>query len=515
MIGFLKNKDGIGSLIRYLCYASSLLDGNMSKYSIPISPAFAFSPTSGPSMRGSSFFLINSINIMSPSSPFMQINSVSDEWGTKPSDSKNELSFYTFSVTNEIDGSGSEEGLVLMFFGLSLSSCSFSSGLLFWDSPDRLHLDGFCKKKHDLGSIGEETDKTTTLHQSLLKNSLQCLMTLESNFVNQTPVEVDNSDMEEEDEVEVEEIEEEEEKKNKLCETIRKNISRICLITDGWTSGTKKSYMALTGHFIDNNWNLVKKVLNFCRLDGHRGIDIEKGVENCLNEWGFTNILSISVDNESSNDNAIGFMKLIFEKNDDCLLSGEWLHIRCATHVVKLIVQDGIKHVGSSIESIRCAVKWIKKSGTRIEKFNKYARSARCESTKSLVIDCPTRWNSTYNMLEVAHEYKDAFARYDLEEVDFGLHIVNKGHSVPRSEDWVKAKRAQLDCDIHGVAPTDKHLYLIVIFMLGFWYTSKGKLLVVPVDLSDPITKSNHGFLGVDSDGRILYGVALFSEHRS
>nr|GEY22736.1 hypothetical protein [Tanacetum cinerariifolium] len=484
MIGFLKNKDGIESLIRYLCYASSLLDGNISKYSIPISPAFVFSPTSGPSMRGSSFFLINSINIMSPSSPFMQTNSVSDEWGTKPSDSKNELSFYTFSVTNEIDGSGGEEGLVLMFFGLSLSSCSSSYGLLFWDSPDRLvhivtalikvlfrskisfhqaldlileldettvrctrdilrqidcldrfsevpwvvptfvviegkHLDGFCKKKHDLGSIGEKTDKTTTLHQSLLKNSLQCLMSLESNFVNQTPIEVDNSDTEEEeDEVEVEEIEEEEE-----------------------TSGTKKSYMALTGHFIDNNWNLVKKVLNFCRLDGHRGIDIGKGVENCLNEWGFTNILSISVDNESSNDNAIGFMKLIFEKNDDCLLSGEWLHIRCATHVVKLIVQDGIKHVGSSIESIRCAVKWIKKSGTRIEKFNKYAQSARCESTKSLVIDCPTRWNSTYNMLEVAHEYKDAFARYDLEEVDFGLHIVNKGHSVPRSKDWVKAKR--------------------------------------------------------------------------
>nr|GEW60552.1 zinc finger BED domain-containing protein RICESLEEPER 2-like [Tanacetum cinerariifolium] len=182
---------------------------------------------------------------------------------------------------------------------------------------------------------------------------------------------------------------------------------------------------------------------------------------------------------------------------------GELLHIRCAAHVVNLIVQDGIKHVGMSIESIRCAVKWIKKSGTRIEKFNKCARSDSYESTKSLVLDCPTRWNSTYNMLEVAHEYKDAFARYDLEKEDFGLHIVNKGHSVPRSEDWVKAKRlchflktfyditlrifetkyvtshtlvnelatvrallrSQLDCDIHGVAPTDKHIYDIATAM--------------------------------------------------
>nr|GEY86485.1 heat shock cognate 70 kDa protein-like [Tanacetum cinerariifolium] len=233
-------------------------------------------------------------------------------------------------------------------------------------------------------------------------------MTLESNSVNQTHVEVDNSDMEEEDEVEVEvEVEVEETVEEEEVEQPK---------------GHKKTSPV---------W------LELDELKLKKG----KGVENCLNEWGFTNILSISVDNASSNDNAIGSMKLIFEKNDDCLLSGEWLHIRCADYVFNLIVQDGIKHVGSSIERIRCAVKWIKKSGTRIEKFNKCARSARCESTKSLVLDCPTRWNFTYNMLEVAHEYKDAFARYDLEEVDFGLYIMNKGHSVPSSEDWVKAKR--------------------------------------------------------------------------
>ncbi|GKA00433.1 zinc finger BED domain-containing protein RICESLEEPER 2-like protein [Tanacetum coccineum] len=187
--------------------------------------------------------------------------------------------------------------------------------------------------------------------------------------------------------------------------------------------------MALTGHFIDNDWNLVKKVLNFCHLDGHRGIDIGKGVKNCLNKWGFNNILSILVDDASSNDAAIGFMKMIFEKKHDCLLSGEWFHIRCAAHIVNLIVQDGIKHVGKSIESIRCVVKWMKKSSTGIENFDKCARSARCDSTKSLVLDVPTRWNSTYNMLEVAYEYKDAFAR------------------------------TQLDCDIHGEPPTDKHLF--------------------------------------------------------
>ena len=83
------------------------------------------------------------------------------------------------------------------------------------------------------------------------------------------------------------------EEKNKLRETFQKNIGRVSLTTDGWTSIKKKSYMALTAHFIDNEWNLVKKVLNFRELDGHRGIYIGKGVESCLNEWGFDNVLSI------------------------------------------------------------------------------------------------------------------------------------------------------------------------------------------------------------------------------
>nr|GEZ08649.1 hypothetical protein [Tanacetum cinerariifolium] len=85
----------------------------MSKYSTSNSLAFAFSPTLGSSLRESSFFLIILINITSPSYPFVQTNSVLDDWGNKPSDSKNELSLRTFSMTNETDGSGGEEGLVL------------------------------------------------------------------------------------------------------------------------------------------------------------------------------------------------------------------------------------------------------------------------------------------------------------------------------------------------------------------------------------------------------------------
>ncbi|GKA09033.1 hypothetical protein Tco_0688364 [Tanacetum coccineum] len=48
-----------------------------------------------------------------------------------------------------------------------------------------------------------------------------------------------------------------------------------------------------------------------------------------------------------------------------------------------------------------------------------------------------------------------------------------------------------------------------------FFIFAMGKFLVVLVELSDPRRKSNHKFLGVDSEGGILYEVAHISERRS
>ncbi|GKD35398.1 hypothetical protein Tco_1250907, partial [Tanacetum coccineum] len=57
-----------------------------------------------------------------------------DDWGTNLSDSKNELSLRTFSVINETDGSGGVEGSILIFFGLTFTSSSFSLVLSSWES---------------------------------------------------------------------------------------------------------------------------------------------------------------------------------------------------------------------------------------------------------------------------------------------------------------------------------------------------------------------------------------------
>ncbi|TQD84807.1 hypothetical protein C1H46_029655 [Malus baccata] len=84
---------------------------------------------------------------------------------------------------------------------------------------------------------------------------------------------------------------------------------RVSFTTDTWTSLQKVNYMVITAHFIDSNWKLYKRILNFCVIANHKGNSIGKLLEVCLLEWGLENVLTITVDNASSNKVAIDYLK--------------------------------------------------------------------------------------------------------------------------------------------------------------------------------------------------------------
>ncbi|KAJ4845065.1 hypothetical protein Tsubulata_018280, partial [Turnera subulata] len=46
---------------------------------------------------------------------------------------------------------------------------------------------------------------------------------------------------------------------------------RVCLTTDTWTSIQNINYMCLTCHWVDDDWNLNKRILNFCQIPNHKG----------------------------------------------------------------------------------------------------------------------------------------------------------------------------------------------------------------------------------------------------
>ncbi|WCJ38185.1 hypothetical protein M5689_019258 [Euphorbia peplus] len=84
------------------------------------------------------------------------------------------------------------------------------------------------------------------------------------------------------------------EKERKKLKDILKDVDRISITTDLWRAKSQKiEYMVVTGHFVDRNWKLQKRVLSFVHLPPPRkGKDIANSIFKCLTKWGIENKVS-------------------------------------------------------------------------------------------------------------------------------------------------------------------------------------------------------------------------------
>ena len=69
--------------------------------------------------------------------------------------------------------------------------------------------------------------------------------------------------------------------------------------------------MSLTCHFIDDDWKLHKRILNFCKVEDHKGETIGIKIEMCLRERDINGIFTLTVDNASSNGATIKFLQTV------------------------------------------------------------------------------------------------------------------------------------------------------------------------------------------------------------
>ena len=180
-----------------------------------------------------------------------------------------------------------------------------------------------------------------------------------------------------------------------------------------------------------------KRILNFCVIKSHEGLNIGNVVDFCMEEWALKNVMCITVDNATSNDKALAQLKKKLIKRGALVLGGETFHMRCCAHILNLIVKDGLRVIDSSIKKIRDVVKYIRSSPQRLDMFKQCAEKSDIKFTKSLQLDCPTRWNSTYLMLETAMLYQKAFDKLEDKDAKFSRDL---GDDLPTEQDWKNAK---------------------------------------------------------------------------
>ncbi|GKB24423.1 zinc finger BED domain-containing protein RICESLEEPER 2-like protein [Tanacetum coccineum] len=215
--------------------------------------------------------------------------------------------------------------------------------------------------------------------------------------------------------------------------------SRICLTSDAWTSIVTDSYLSLTAHYVDKNWVLQKRILNFSFFPPpHTGIALAEKLTCLVKSWGIEKkLFSITLDNASANDLCVGLLKNQFRLMNSLIYDGTLFHLRCCAHILNLIVQDGLKQIDESIDKIRVSVKYIKGSHGRKVKFHECCSQTGLDCKKALTQDVPTRWNSTYKMLSSAIYYRPALVHLSMSDSNY--------QSCPSMDEWDKIEKI---CDL-------------------------------------------------------------------
>jgi hypothetical protein len=127
---------------------------------------------------------------------------------------------------------------------------------------------------------------------------------------------------------------------NRLGALLRHADCKISLTSDCWTSPNTKAFMAITVHFIDDDWVLRSLVSDFIHLGGsHSGEDLCAAFAASCDRFGVLDkILAITTDNASNIGRSLVLLERACHQNGIVFEEKEQ-HVRCMAHVINLAVQ--------------------------------------------------------------------------------------------------------------------------------------------------------------------------------
>jgi hypothetical protein len=224
---------------------------------------------------------------------------------------------------------------------------------------------------------------------------------------------------------------------NEILKNQLRSVESISLTWDLWTSNQNLCYLALVAHYIDDEWNMQSRVLNFIELDPpHSGNIIAQAVFECCQEWKIEDkIMTMTMDNASSNDVAATNLTGRFKARKSAKFIPKYFHVRCCAHIINLIVNDGIAPLEPLIGKLRETVKYLKKSPLRMKNFRVVCDSLKVDVEKGLCLDVSIRWSSTHRMLDASILYREALDEYAQQDLNYKWQ--------PTDQEWTLYGRMQ------------------------------------------------------------------------
>lgn len=172
----------------------------------------------------------------------------------------------------------------------------------------------------------------------------------------------------------------------------------VCLATDGWTSINNDSFLAVTAHYLRPTPDAteMKSSLLGCveYSERHTAINLTAFLREIMSEWNITHKTTAIASDNAANITA-------------AIQQGNWRQIPCFAHSLNLCVQKALAHISPTMVKVKGIVEYFKRSPPAQHKLKELQQQLGLPALK-LKQECPTRWNSSYEMLQRLIKTKDA-----------------------------------------------------------------------------------------------------------
>jgi hypothetical protein len=154
--------------------------------------------------------------------------------------------------------------------------------------------------------------------------------------------------------------------------------AKLSLALDCWTSPFRQAFMAVTGYFLDQNWEYREVLLGFEPLSGsHSGVNLSDVVLKLLQQHKIADrVLAVTTDNASNNNTMMSSIQESLQSLE--LNNGSTIvRVPCIAHVIQLSLNDLLGKMKAIPKNESAEMDW---SDDRV-------RSLRARQQKREIID--------------------------------------------------------------------------------------------------------------------------------
>ena len=184
-------------------------------------------------------------------------------------------------------------------------------------------------------------------------------------------------------------------------EELQHQLSKIkyCSITtDIWTSRATMGYVAVTCHFLTDDWELKSVVLETAQIEeSHTAENIGATLVAITDKWNIKEKVCCVITDNANNIVA-------------AVRNNKWNHLPCFAHTLNLLVTNSLQEVpeiSAILQRCKNIVSYFHRSCKATNKLTAIQSRLNIDNHK-LIQEVETRWNSSFYMLQRIVEQEEA-----------------------------------------------------------------------------------------------------------